>query len=157
MAGLSQRAFARRAGVAQQSVMNAAHEGRLHTEAGKLDPEHPVNAAFIASHRNGNGANGTAAQLGALIAKANLTRHAIDRTEAEYLDRAEVAELWAEHARLIQARLATLPDRQAGRLAQELGCTLATARSILEQFTVALRDETQAFEEQARDTILQLR
>ena len=155
---VSQSAFGRLAHISPRAVRKAIQDGRLVAVGTTLDPEDPTNAAYIAMHQPGAaGIGGRAAQLGALIAKANLTRHTINETEAQYLDRTEVAERWAENARQVQARLATLPERQAGWLATELNCPIATARSILDQFTEALHVETKNFEEQAIDTILQLR
>ena len=51
---LSQRQFARQAGVTRWAIMKARREGCLVTAAsGALDPAHPVNAAFLASHAPG--------------------------------------------------------------------------------------------------------
>jgi hypothetical protein len=51
---LSQRAFARLADVSQPAIGKAIRSGKLVTDAdGRLDPEHPTNAAYLSLHRNG--------------------------------------------------------------------------------------------------------
>ena len=158
MAGLSQRAFARLAGVSQPSVKQAAREGRLSAEGGKLDPVHPVNAAYIAARAPGlSGAPvGTAAQIAALVAKARLRAHDVEKAEADYFERATLADEWAEHARMIREWLATIPERCAIELAAELDRPVDVAHAGLGRFKQLLLAETARLEAEARDVIMRL-
>jgi hypothetical protein len=148
MAGLSQREFARRAGVAQQSVLNAAHEGRLQVEAGKLDPEHPLNAGFIASHRAGNGAVGTEAKLGVLTTKARWLTERLQRVEAAHVERAAIAEGIRQTLDMLCAAAPLIPHRYRRVVAARLRIDEDVAGALLQDVAELLLAETAELPEQ---------
>jgi hypothetical protein len=126
--GLSQRAFARLAGVTQQAISAAVRDGRLILAAGKLDPEHPTNAAFIACHAPGSGsASGTCAQVRAFQAKARLLRHRLEDQEATLVERDAYLRRSLERVPVVRAWLAGIPERRAEELAAAVGCPVETA------------------------------
>ena len=157
-AALSNRSFARLAGVSHQSVAQARREGRLVAGAdGRLDPEQPVNAAYLALHRPAETGGGSeTAQLDALLARGSLMRHVIERMEADYVERAAIAEQWRAEARRICDQLATIPERWTATVAEELGRPEEQVRTALERFTRSLMEETSSFEAEAVAAVMQL-
>ena len=144
---LSKSAFARLAGISQQSVTQAAGEGRLIAEGGKLDPEHPTNAAFIAAHQNGNGANGSEAQIAMLEVKARWQEERLQRIVDAHVERAATAEgIRQTLHHLVDAAL-LLPDRYGRAVAARLNITETAARALLEDVADRLLAETVALPE----------
>jgi hypothetical protein len=156
--GLTQGEFGRVAGVAQQVISRAVRAGKLIAAPdGSLDPRQPVNAAYIALHAPGAAAAaGHAAQIADMLAKARLKLFEIERDELGHLERAALADQWAADARHLQARVAAIPGRCAGQLADELDRPVAVAHAILEQFIGQLLVELSGYEAEVRATILQL-
>jgi hypothetical protein len=61
MAGVLQVEFARKGGVSKQAITKALRHGKLVRDpAGGIDPAHPVNAAWLALHRDAFSSNGRA-------------------------------------------------------------------------------------------------
>jgi hypothetical protein len=142
-AGLSHRAFGRRAGVRHQSIGAAIRDGRLIADtAGRLDPAHPVNAAFVARHAPGTRtADDSAAQVASLVAKAALLRQRPDDQEAELIDRGRLLDASLARGPIVRTWLAGIPDRRAPGLAVTLACPVETARAALSDLLTATTDD----------------
>jgi hypothetical protein len=153
---LSKSAFARLANVSQPAVSMAVGEGRLVAEAGKLDPGHPVNATFIAAHRNDNGANGTEAQVSALIVKARWQADRLKRAVDAHVEKAAIAGGIRQTLQHLCEAAPLLPDRYGRVVAARLGITEDVARALLQDVTGLLLAETAALPEQGYAAALRL-
>ena len=153
---LSKSAFARLADVSQPAVSTAVGEGRLVAEAGKLDPGHPVNAAFIAAHRNGNGANGTEAQVAALIAKARWLAERLQRMVDAHVEKAAIAEGIRQTLLLLCDAAPLIPHRYSKAVATRLGISEDAARALLQDVADLLLAETAELPEQGYAAALRL-
>lgn len=155
---VSQQKFAELAGVTPKAIRKARQAGRLVAIVGgtDLDIEAPLNQAFLALHRRGATMLPGDAQIGALVAKAELIEHRLTADEASYVDRAAMSEQWQWQALEIQGRLLTLPARYSEQLAQTLGCDLLCARRILERFAHLLLTDLGALADQAAASVERL-
>jgi hypothetical protein len=117
---LTQRSFARHAGTTHRAVQKAVEAGHL---AGRLDPDEPRNAAWVAQQRalRGNGAAPVVSMLALETARLETAEFEVVYREAFYLSRAELAEdLHARVETLVQA-LGSFAAEQGPLLAAELG------------------------------------
>ena len=89
------------ANCSSQAVDRALREGQLTRGPKGIDPEHPDNQAFLASHQQkqaGVGCNDPA--IAAIIARAELLEHGVDKLEAETISRIAMVALMAYDADL---------------------------------------------------------
>jgi hypothetical protein len=156
MAGLSQHAFARLAGVSQPSVSLAVGEGRLSAKASELDPEHPLNAAFIAAHRTGNGANGTEAQIALLVVKARWMAERLQCVVDAHVEKAAIAEGIRQTLLHLCEAAPMIPHRYSKVVAARLAISEDTARSLLQDVADLLQAETAELPEQGHATAMRL-
>jgi hypothetical protein len=116
--------FARTAGVSKQAITKALRHGKLARDAGGgIDPEHPVNAAWLALHRDDFSSNGRAdthSHAGRLPAAEPASaakvapRHSLRRTETGNDPSAPLDEGGIDLAQLAaELRLDELPPRPA--------------------------------------------
>jgi hypothetical protein len=156
--GLSDRRFAKLAGVSRQAVAKARRVGRLVADnAGWLDPTHQTNAAFITSHETRmSGTRGTEVQVRALLAKARWLATWLERHEAAHYDRKVLAERWRAAAFAILEAIPKIPDRYTPWFADAIGKPEAVARQILERCVTLLLRETAHFPDEAFHTAMRL-
>jgi transcriptional regulator with XRE-family HTH domain len=135
VAGLSQRAFARRAGVTQQAISAAVRDGRLIADADGLDPATSPNAAYIAAHRAGNGTNesaGTDPQVAALRAKARWMAQRLQRVVDAHVEKAAIAEGIRQTLHQLCAAAPLIPHRYGRVVTAQLGIDEDVARALLQ-------------------------
>lgn len=123
------------ANCSSQAVDRALREGQLTRGPKGIDPEHPDNQAFLASHQQkqaGVGCNDPA--IAAIIARAELLEHGVDKLEAETISRIAMVALMAYDADLAIEWLEGFAARHVGNLASMLQCTEAIATLILTRY-----------------------
>jgi hypothetical protein len=144
---LSKSAFARLANVSQPAVSMAVGEGRLVDEAGKLDPEHPVNAAFVAAHRTGN-INGTEARIAMLEVKARWMAERLARVVDAHVEKAAIADGIRQTLDQLCAAAPLIPHRYSRVVAARLSIDEDVAGALLQDVADLLLAETAELPEQ---------
>jgi hypothetical protein len=143
--GMSHTAVARLARVARSVVSVAVSAGLIDLlPNGRIDPDGPATRTYIASHAPGEactGASGVAAKVAAFAAKARLLQQRLDEQEATLVERAICLRVNLDHVPMVRAWLAGIPERRREQLATATGCSIETARGVLDELILRITEE----------------